>query len=379
MAIVGTPVILGYLSLLKLKKEQIGFEPNIGNPGYILLPILIIFQFGLNLISVFLTRPINGVGQSVFIPIFTVVISAFATTLVSWKYINSENLRAAAEYLLIFIYSFVLLNIFYPMVVWSKELSEDLIFSNDGYRYSPFANILKTPGRQSFFESDPEKFAIFSFLAFVVLFISSSTLRKSIGSLLVVLIGSTTQSRLFYLGIVIVVFIFVLDNFFKKSIFLRTSILFTLITGNLLFASLFASQSTTGLSSFSGRNYIWEIVLKYWDREGKFLAHLGSYSLAQFSESIESRLKFFHAHNLILQYLWDWGLLGLVLIISLLLSFAIFGLRMSRPGYLILCALLIVGFIESSFIFTFANITFLPVLLLIKYAGESRKVVNRIG
>ncbi len=379
MAIVGSLIFFGFLGLLAARTISEGKAQRVITPLFLVLMTLVLFQFCLSLASIFFARPVNGVGQSVYIPLFLLFAAAFISLFVASPNVRYRQLQAASEYLVLTLFSFLLLNTFFTVITWSHDLSDSLVFSNDGFRFSPFSEILDLPGRQSFFVSEPQGFAVFCLGSFAIVVSSLSRLRRLVGVTLVFVIGSTTQSRLFYIGIFILILIALADKLAHSARFLRGLVLSSLIAANLFFGFWFASSSTTGLASFSARTYIWRLVVDNWNNESSWVGHSGSLSLDQFSRGIEGRLVFYHAHNLVLQYLWDWGYLGIILLFLMLAALAILALEVNRGGYILLCALLLIGLIESSINFSLMSITFLPLVLVLKSVSERSTELFLIG
>jgi O-antigen ligase len=137
-------------------------------------------------------------------------------------------------------------------------------------------------------------------------------------------------------------------------------------------------DSTGGIQSFSGRTGIWKITLEHWSDRGSLLGNQGVYSLKDYSSENVGRLIFFHAHNLVLQYLWDWGLLGLVLVITFCLAILLMSNSQGKPGYLLALAIVLGGVIEITLPNTLLSSKFIFVLLLVKYAGSSREAERSI-
>ena len=379
MAIAGSLIFFGFLGLLARREVSPENVHSANTPLFLFLMAIILFQFCLNLASIFFARPVNGVGQSVYVPLFLLFAAFFICFFVASPNVKFSKLQTASEYLVLMLFSFLLLNTFFSVMTWNHDLSDSLVFSNDGFRYSPFSNLLDLPGRQSFFVSEPQGFAVFCLASFAIVFTSSSTFRRIVGVALTFVIGSTTQSRLFYIGIIVLTIIVFADKITHSARILRGFVLMSLIAANLFFGLWFASSSTTGLASFSARTYIWRLVVDNWDNESSWFGHSGSLRLEEFSRGIEVRLVFYHAHNLALQYLWDWGFLGLFLLVLMLAALMLLALRMNRGGYILFCTLLLIGLIESSLSFSLMSLTFLPLVLVLKSAAEKSTELVLIG
>ena len=133
-----------------------------------------------------------------------------------------------------------------------------------------------------------------------------------------------------------------------------------------------------GLESFSGRTSIWRIVLDNFNTQqtllGALLGNFGISSLTKLSEEQGSFLIFYHTHNLFLQYLWDWGVLGLTLIALLVLACVNLAVTGSRSSFIVLASLLIAGIIEPTFSLSLKSYEFLG--LLVFFALQSQITRN---
>jgi len=363
----GTPWFIGFLGQTRILKRRIeeGINPTV--ESFDPIDALISIMFCFNFLGIYLNRPINGVGQSIYVPIFTLLLSFFSVVMLAFLKFNLYSVQKAVEILFIILFFFLSFNIFFPIVSWSHDSTPFFLDSHDSFRFSPFAKLLNLKGRQSFFATDPETFAIFCLIGFAILIASKNLLRKSIGISLIFIIGSSTQSRLFYLGILLVTVIQFFDklNYFNKIY--RLLILSSLFLLNLLLPWVYASKEKIGLSSLSGRTYIWRVTLDNWSNESILLGHFGRLSLKDFFQQTGYRFKVYHSHNLFLEYLWNWGILGLLLSVSLLLLMIVRALKVESGGFVILCTLMIVGLIEPSLSTTMNSVCFVGVLIFLMY------------
>jgi hypothetical protein len=111
-------------------------------------------------------------------------------------------------------------------------------------------------------------------------------------------------------------------------------------------------------------------VLDNWDRQSVFFGNFGSLRMSTFAREQGSSLIFYHAHNLLLDYLWNWGILGFILVVLLLFAILVLCRNVQTGGYLIACALLLSGLIEPSLGAHLSDKNFIAVLLLYKYASQ---------
>jgi hypothetical protein len=370
------PFVIGFLGALNRRRLD-GASPVHRVPLATLLCIgCILTAIGLKIISIFLLSPVNGQGQSIYVPAFAAFLALASILVVKSSLISIVDARRALEVLLVSLYSFLLLNIFIPIVAWQGELE---IFQNkqlDGFRFSPFAGVLRIPGRESYFETDPQSFGVYSTLAFSVLMSSKSRFIRVVGSMFVLIVGSTSQSRLFYLSVVILLLLKisqatpnVLSRIFAQGIFLA-------ILCSYFYLLVFRSpgENSGGLSSLSGRTGVWESVFKNWNDQSALFGYMGAYSLGDFSAENSGRFIYYHAHNVILQYLWDWGVVGLALILIFLASLFFASKSLTPEGWFISAAIIFTGLIEVTLPNTLLSSKFVFILLLVKHIIPSDSV-----
>ncbi len=180
---------------------------------------------------------------------------------------------------------------------------------------SPFNKFLDIPLREGFyFNEGTQAAAIFFGTLFVVMLSGKDVKHRYFFLALPFLAGSLTGSRTFYLMCMVgLVFNFArVSNrsslFFSPVIRMINLILLYNLGGFL--ASFFVSNSNN-LQSFSGRTQIWQLVISRWDENG-LMGH-GMGTLKSYVSNLHWAFSFEHAHNSILQWLWDFGLLGFTL------------------------------------------------------------------
>jgi O-antigen ligase len=139
-----------------------------------------------------------------------------------------------------------------------------------------------------------------------------------------------------------------------------------------------SNYSISDLQTFSGRTGIWNIVLENWNDRGMVFGHQGQYTLEDYSSDNFGRSIFFHAHNLILQYLWDWGLIGLFL--ALIFLFFVFQIShmLDKSGYLLCQAIVTAGLIEITVPNTLLAPKFAFILLFVKCIASIKKPLKDV-
>jgi len=372
MSIFGAPFVIGLLGAINRRKLEVVQTTVRGTiSGRICIGVVLLVA-GLKIISIFGLKPVAGQGESIYVPIFASAISIISVIVMASSLIALSDARKALELMLFGLYLFLLVNCFTHQATW-PELDEIFRTSQtDGFRFSPFAQLLHLPGRQAFFDTDPESFGVYSLFAFAIVYTSQNKFLRIIGSLMVFVVGSSTQSRLFYIVIILVILLSIAIS--KANNF--SKILKQALYGVIFFAFyyfLFLKSNGTSenaIISFSGRSGIWDIVLKHWSDHGLVLGHQGTYSLEDYSSENSGKLIFFHAHNLILQYLWDWGLVGFLLVVAFGLS--IYGMTgwIDNSGYILGISIVLAGLIEITLPNSVLYPKFIFVVVLMKFASS---------
>lgn len=374
MLIFGGPFLIGLLGALNRRKlERVQTKARISLSGRICIGVVIL-EATLKIISIFGLKPVEGQGESIYVPIFASAVSIISVIVMASPLIALSDVRTALELMICGLYLFLLVNCFIHVASWPQLPEIFRIPQTDGFRFSPFAQLLQLPGRQAFFDTDPESFGVYSLFAFTVLFASKNMILRITGSLIVFIVGSTTQSRLFYIMVSLVILLSITilkENIFTKI--LKRVLCLVSFFAYYYFILLKTSQpSENAISNFSGRSEIWDTVLKHWSIHGLVLGNQGTYSLEDYSSQNSGKLIYFHAHNLILQYLWDWGLLGLLLVVAFGLS--VFGMTstINNAGYLLGISFLLAGLIEITLPSSVLYPKFIFVVILMKFASSNQ-------
>lgn len=369
MILFTAPFVVGFLGALnrrKLDGEKIGLRSSFSATSCVAIIVVVV---ALEMISVFLQSPVNGQGQSIYVPAFASILGLTSILVMRSSLVSIDDARRALELIMLSIYVFLLLNIFLDFVVWDAELEFFQSKQLDEFRFSPFAEVLGIPGRESYFETDPQSFGVYSSLALSILITSKNAMIKVTGATVVFIVGSTSQSRLFYLALGIMLVLKVAQfstNHFSAMI---SRVFFLAVMSMYFYLLVLRSpgEYAGSLSSFSGRTGVWEAVLGHWNDESILFGYVGVYSLSDYSSENSGRFIFYHAHNLILQYLWDWGIVGVVLILGFFASL-FFGSRYLLPeAWFLSLTLVLTGLIEVTLPNTLLSSKFVFILLLVKY------------
>jgi hypothetical protein len=371
MVIFGAPFIVGVLGTLNQLKVECKTTPSSPTSGKLIVGVIALASI-LNLISVLLLRPENGQGRSIYVPVFGAILSLASIWVLSGPLVPIALVQTAVELMVIYLYSFLIFDCFFNFANWYVQPEVFQGKQLDQFRFSPLESVLNIQGRQAFFESDPENFAAFSVFALVIVLSSERKFIKYFGSVVVFAIASTTQSRLFYLAASIVVILKLalfalkpMSNFIK-----RFSIIILFLVYYFLLIARDNSKTFTGLGSLSGRTGIWNIVINNWSDQGALLGNQGVYSLLDFSLE-NSRISIvYHSHNMVLQYLWDWGILGLALILVFMVALFFVSTKVSSAGFFLIVATLLTGLIEPSVPNSILVSKFIFLLMVVKHAAE---------
>jgi len=375
MVLFGGPFLIGFLGALNQLKYR-DKSAKVSNPPLARFFVgLVLFVSVLKIFSILGLKPVEGQGRSIYVPIFASTISVVSILVFAGSLFTIIEVRKAFEVMICGLYLFLLLNGFLQLVTWAPQIQIFQSDQLDGFRFSPFAQILQLHGRQAFFDTDPESFAVYSLLSFTAVINSEYKIVRYLGPLTIFVVGSTTQSRLFYLVITFVVLLNLLiardgqlSRLFKRGTFLALFFVYYYLL------VIYTNRgSNNGIQSFSGRTGIWKIVLEHWSDRGRLLGHQGLYTLEDYSSENAGRLIFFHAHNLILQYLWDWGLIGLLLVLTLCVISFLMSQIFSRSGYLLSISIVMAGIIEITLPDTVLSSKFIFVLLIVKHACSKKE------
>jgi O-antigen ligase len=146
-----------------------------------------------------------------------------------------------------------------------------------------------------------------------------------------------------------------------------------------IFLSAEKSSETSGVSSFSGRTYVWGIILEHWDDSSHIFGHAGAYSVYDYVLENNTRFTFFHAHSIFLQALWDWGLFGLCLMFTTIVVLIKKSLTADHSGFILVAIVVLAGIIEPSWTMNLLSSVFCFELLILKYIFDGPEVEQKNG
>ena len=209
---------------------------------------------------------------------------------------------------------------------WSRFVVQtvDILNSDSSTYFSPIAALLGLPPRMAGPFASSQVTGMFSVFG-VACYLSSRTPNKGKFFLFSLLVfGSFSGSRTFYLTLTCLILFHVFKNFLPKGTF---AFWLNLILGSSCLAVLLykyvlplISTNSSTLSNLTGRTKLWELILRNWSSEGLF-GH-GPDTLTEYSLE-RLYFPFAHAHNSILQALWDYGIPGALSICLMIVSLCI--------------------------------------------------------
>jgi hypothetical protein len=368
----ASPILIGLLGLSNIK--PFGSSSNRVRSEKMTSLMIFLVPPLLSGLSVFFLRPVNGIGQSVYVPFVVFLLSIFSILVIFSQNLELKDVTEGAEGLLVATYLFLLMNAFGKFFSWGITANTFLLSSpKDQFRFSPFAAIFGSSIRESFFANDPEGFALFSLMSIVLLISSKRKFIKYFGSVLVFIAGSLSQSRMFYFGVFIVLLLKLLFKIFSSVIiYLKIGFyVFAMLSYFLVFLTFQNSVANSSLTSFSGRTYIWNTILDHWSDNGIFFGHSGSYSTHDYCLEFGCKFEFFEAHNLFLEYLWNWGIFGIGIAIVALAFLWLKSLKLQEQGFFLIASMSLAGLIEAVLSLNSINILFLFELIALKYIADS--------
>lgn len=212
---------------------------------------------------------------------------------------------------------FVAINLFSMLINfrWSQSNSDLELFQSDIY-FSPIGSFLGISVHNGGSFGAPNDLGIFCAFTFVIA-LCTNVLEfkyKLVLGIFCLITGSMSGSRTFYFLTLTAVIILIAAMLFRKSKNPATkvfSITFGLFVSTQIAAAVSSiiSLNTRNLSTLNGRSTLWNLILNHWSDEGVF-GH-GPNSLRDYMITTTWEIAFGHAHNSFLQYLWDWGILGI--------------------------------------------------------------------
>jgi O-antigen ligase len=199
-------------------------------------------------------------------------------------------------------------------VQWGS-INEYDAYIEAGIYFSPFNSFLNLPARVAGPLVSPQALGMFctSGLTLSVFQKSNSTVRLLVYSVIFFIVGTCTGSRTFYITVFVIIFLkgisFLPKQYkvaFLPSVGIGLLAVYFIISK--FFLPLVSSSKNVGV--IGGRSYLWETILAHWGDNG-LLGH-GPNTLETYMHTELGQAPYGHAHNSLLQYLWDFGVLGAV-------------------------------------------------------------------
>jgi len=198
---------------------------------------------------------------------------------------------------------------------WTRFVvrSVDSLNLDSSVYFSPLGSLLGLPPRVYGPFASGQISAIFSLFGIACYLSSNHTKKNPITLISLIAFGSFSGSRTFYLTLICLLTFHIVKRILPKG---NIEYMLSLILGlgaitSILFLYFLPliSPDTQTLSNFTGRLALWTMILEDWNNNGIF-GH-GPNTLTNYSiEHIY--FPFAHAHNSFFQFLWDFGILGIV-------------------------------------------------------------------
>jgi hypothetical protein len=196
-----------------------------------------------------------------------------------------------------------------------------------GIYISPLNHYFGLPIRVSGPFGSAQALGIFCGLAFSVALFSEQRLSKKhiLYAFSFATLGTFSGSRTYYLVLLSACLLKIMSGLGKRfSIDSFFVAIFAMTTGIIsMFQFILPKISDqNNVAQVGGRSLLWETILKHWNDGG--LIGNGPNTIRDYMITNTGKYAYGHAHNTALQYLWDFGIIGiltyLTVIVSLLLS-----------------------------------------------------------
>jgi len=198
--------------------------------------------------------------------------------------------------------------------------NEQIAFESSAY-FSPFAHLFNLPPRASGPFGNPQLAAVFSLFGIACFFMAKNSKKSVFALISMTLFGSLTGSRTFYAILLCLMLYYLFANRLPKSSFSFWTAL--MVSTALLLLAIFnfilplIVKNTTTITNLTGRKVLWSLILENWNSDS-LLGH-GPNTLHDYAIN-HVYVGFAHAHNSILQALWDFGLLGVSTILTIIIT-----------------------------------------------------------
>ena len=290
-------------------------------------------------------------------------------SLIILRNMSYEKLTTATTHFFLFVAVCVLVGIFLRFSWGGFDWSGDEIPS-DIY-FSPLSSVLGFPARLAGPFGSPQDLGIFCSMGLALTIFSkvNSNVRVSFYSFIFIVLGTFTGSRTFYITIFAAILLKALSSLTKKYDInlLPISILgYFALYGFVTTLFLPTVSKSANINEVGGRTELWQTIFRHWSDNG-LLGH-GPNTLATFMHSVLRKQAYGHAHNSILQYLWDFGIPGVMAIVLFIVSWLVSMNSQKRSGLNALCIFLVFLTIQSELTFQL-GLGFKGLLALIFYSA----------
>jgi len=259
------------------------------------------------------------------------------------------NYTVIAIYRLFSSYTTIIIFTYFVRFNWNQYIvgsQNELIDFEAATYFSPLASFFNLPPRASGPFGNPQSAAVFSLFGISCYFAAKLPSKNLYALISLVTFGSLTGSRTFYVTLIcIIAYNLISKKLPESSLAFWVSILIAMATTVFIIYFFILPQlveNTTTIKSFTGRSTLWNLILHNWNSNG-LLGH-GPNTLREFAEN-HVYVPFAHAHNSVLQSLWDFGLLGLTCIMLLfasqIISISVNPSERNRVAGILLCLLII--------------------------------------
>ena len=232
-------------------------------------------------------------------------------------------------------------------------------------RYTPFNNLFGIPGRAGGFFTDggPQEMGPYFGFVIAILLVCKLSRFDYVKFIVIFIVGTTSGSRTFlevaFVACVVKLLIIIgerqkFKNLWRFTIIgsITSFVLIYNLASYLIAQGLKASLAQNGsagananvaaqnLQSFSGRLPLWNFIYTRWLDDSSFYQRIfgfGPETLGPVAQAYFNQPAYGHAHNALLQYLWDYGIMGAVAILIIMFgTIYLFVKRKSRVSGLIL-------------------------------------------
>lgn len=198
---------------------------------------------------------------------------------------------------------------------WTRFVVQtvDPLNLNSSVYFSPLGNLLGLPPRLSGLLAGGQTSAVFSLVGIACYLASNFPKKNPIWLISLIALGSFSGSRTFYLTLICLMTFHI-----GKRILPKESVQYWLVlilglgviaSALILFLLPVISPDNQTTTNFTGRLALWTMILEDWNNNG--ILGQGPNTLTNYSIG-KINFPYAHAHNSFLQFLWDFGVPGIV-------------------------------------------------------------------